>query len=279
MHYNARDWMPFGAGMDFTSLVATTSSIDHSLLQRLFRGELLAVRVPGFCTERRCQILAERLYERLSTQRAQGGGIYDSDIDSFWSAYGDETRRNRYFDSALPLQRRLRDLSSPYSSPIDVLRLALDEAWPAGACLLSMSGRKLPFGITRLWETGSTALPHQDVLWREIGRDGEAASQVGQLGVNVYLETSGSGGELELWNFKVSDIEYERSSNDYRGSYGYPRSMLPEESVVVTPEVGDLILLDTTRVHAVRGVTEGRRITLSGFIGSWGEEQPLRCWS
>jgi hypothetical protein len=263
--------------MSLNNRLATVDSIDQHVLTELFSGTILGIRVPNFYDTLYCKSLAGMLYQAIEDE-STSGGIYESDIDSFWNVMNDAARWERYFAVALPVQRRLRRFSSPYPSPIDLLRLALDEAWPGGATLMTMSGRKMPFGITRLWRTGNEALPHQDALWREI-QVPEAASLISQLGVNVYLDTADEGGELETWDFVITDEQYEKLRDEYPGSYGYPRDMLPEESLLIAPQVGDLVLVNTMRAHAVRKITCGQRMTMSGFVGNTGIDQPLRCWS
>ncbi|MGP3947722.1 2OG-Fe(II) oxygenase [Streptomyces sp. 7N604] len=252
-------------------------SLDQQVLADLFDLKYIAVRVPGFYDPMYSKSLSGLLYQEIDDSAS--GGIYESNIDSFWNVMKDKERRERYFNVALPLQQRLRRLSAPYPSPVDLLRLALDEAWPGGAGLMKMSGRKMPFGITRLWRTGSEALPHQDVLHREIGEEDDTVRLVSQLGVNIYLDTADEGGELETWDHVITDEAYEDLRDEYEGSYGYPRSMLPEESLLISPEVGDLVMVNTTCAHAVRKITRGRRMTVSGFVGNSGTDQPLRCWS
>lgn len=261
-----------------SSKLATVDALDGQVLAALFAREVIAVRVPGFYDPLYSKFLSSALYEEV--ERADTtGGIYDSNVDSFWNVMDDPERRDRYFAAALPLQRVLRELSTPHPSPVDLLRLALDEAWPGGATLMSIAGRKMPFGITRLWRTGREALPHQDALWREIDEHDDAVPLVGQLGVNIYLDTADAGGELETWDFVITDEQYTSLREQYPGSYGYAHSMLPAESLLISPEVGDLVLVNTMCAHAVRKITKGRRMTVSGFVGNAGADQPLRCWS
>ena len=264
--------------MSLTSRLATVNVLDGKVLSALFGGNVLAILVPKFYDALYCKNLAAGLYESIDKDSVTGG-IYDSDIDSYWNVMNDPAREERYFAMALSSQERLRRLSAPHPSPIDLLRLALDEAWPGGATMMTMAGRKMPFGITRLWRTGSEGLPHQDVLWREVGRRDEVARLTGQLGVNVYLDTADEGGELETWDRAITDEEYATLRDDYPGSYGYPREMLPDESLLITPRVGDLVLINTMRVHAIRRITRGQRMTISGFVGSSGAGAPLGCWS
>lgn len=263
--------------MALNTKFATVEVLDAQVLADLFDKKYIAVRVPRFYDPAYAKTLSDLLYKEIDS--AVAAGIYESNVDSYWAVAKDGQRRERYLEAALPLQKRLRRLSAPHPSPIDLLRVTLDELWPAGASLMRMGGRKTPFGATRLWRTGSEALPHQDVLRREQTDDTRSIDLLGQLGVNIYLDVADEGGGLEAWDHVITDEEYVRLGSRYEGSYGYQREQLPPQSMVIFPEVGDLVMINTAYVHAVRKITAGRRVTVSGFVGSSGNEQPLRCWS
>ncbi|WP_372422054.1 2OG-Fe(II)-dependent halogenase WelO5 family protein [Salinarimonas chemoclinalis] len=258
--------------------LAVVDTLTEDVLLRLFKRDLIVVRVPNFYHPEYCAALAERVVADIDD--GAGAGIYASNIDSFWAARRDKERHRRYFEHGIVLQRHMREVSEPHASPIDLLRLTLEESWPGGANLMRNSGRKAPFGISRLWREGSEGLPHQDLIYRETSAVEEEPTKIrDQIGVNVYLTTSRVGGELETWDVVIEDAEYEKIADRFEGSYGYTRDMLPRESIVIQPQVGDLIMINTACVHAIRKIIDGERLTISGFVGSAGEDQPLLCWS
>ncbi|BAI74121.1 hypothetical protein AZL_a05900 (plasmid) [Azospirillum sp. B510] len=264
--------------MAISDKLIVVDTLTEDVLRKLFRREHIVVRVPKFYNPEYCAALAEGVMADIVD--TAGSGIYASNIDSLWAARRSEDRHRRYFETGIVIQRRLRQVSAPHVSPTDLLRLTLDEAWPGGTALMCRNGLKAPFGISRLWRVGSEGLPHQDLLKRELGDDKLDELKISdQIGVNIYLTTSSAGGELETWDFVVSDDEYEEIAQRFEGSYGYPREMLPRESLVVAPEVGDLIMVNTACVHAIRKIVDGERLTISGFVGCAGEDRHLLCWS
>lgn len=257
--------------------LAVESSLTFNSLCGLLMGSILAVRIPKFYETDRCKYLSDILSNSVKNQSTSSGKIYISDVDSFWNTLDKPELKESYFNTAIPTMRRLRKLSCPYASPMDLLRLELDEIWPSGASIMHLGTKTMLFGITRIWQVGFEALPHQDVFWREIPNSNEAKDQISQLGVNVYLSSADLGGELEIWNYSFSDEDCER--HGIKGSYGFSRSLLPNNSLVIKPQAGDLIIFNTTKVHAIRKILQGERITISGFIGYWGMDKPLKCWS
>lgn len=253
-------------------LLETTLTAD--VIRRLVSGDALAVRIPRYHPPELCQKLLAPLLSVLDGEAFQR--IYRSNVPAFTDAASDAATRRRYFDSTARVMAAVRDVCQPYASPVDRLRCELDEIWPGGAKLLRLRGSPLAFGMLRVWSGGAQALPHRDVLGLAALGVPEAETFTEQLGVNVYLRVPDRTGEgaVELWDTTEGGAEH-----GIDGTYGYRRELLPAPAVVVHPEPGDLLILRSTRVHAVRPTSAGERVTLSGFIGHRDADTPLHLWS
>lgn len=164
--------------------------------------------------------------------------------------------QQHYYDNALPGIRRLRAAAAPYLSPIDRLRVELDELWPAGATVASFKGRKMFVGIARVMQAdrshASHESPHFDALPPAI------CPLDGQLAANIFIAVPPTGGELEVWGAPPLPPEAVLPDN-WRDIGGDP--------IVVKPEVGDLLLFNSRRPHATTPFASGDRISLQCFIG------------
>jgi hypothetical protein len=250
--------------------------ITFSDLVELFEGRCSAIRVGGYYPEDLCSDVLTRIVKAIDPAKRSASDIYLTNATPFYNVAGNAAAEKLYFQNSLKSIRALRELCAPMLSPVDAVRLDLEEIWPAGCSLMKIGGQTMSFGIARIWQAGSEALPHQDVLQREIA-DESTGGLKGQLGMNVYLETAEEGGELEVWDYYVSDDRMRELG--ITGSYGYARGELPRPSCVISPVVGDLILINTLHVHAVSQIRRGRRTTLSGFVGYWGTDEGLRLWA
>ena len=261
---------------DISQCLVVEEKLQSDTLIHLFAGNILAIKIPNFCEKARCEHLSKALSCYVKEETTSSGKIYLSNFDSFWNTIDNNHLRLQYFSRAVAALRQIRLISHPFLSPADLLRLELDEVWPYGSSLMHIEKQAMFFGIIRIWVEGTEALPHQDLLHREIS-DLVTTDEYSQLGANIYLQPAEDGGALEIWDHVFSDKDCEK--HNLKGSYGFSRDLLPKDSLVIHPEQGDLILLNTTKVHAIRKILRGERITISGFIGYWGKQKPLKYWS
>ncbi len=62
-------------------------------------------------------------------------------------------------------------------------------------------------------------------------------------------------------------------------TYGLDYKKIPPPSVDIRPQVGDLVMADSTKVHAVTKVEKGLRIAVNCFLGFRGIHEPITLWS
>lgn len=198
------------------------------------------------------------------------------DLQSLGTSMGEAelspAHEEAYFSTAPQTRESIRcNLFQPYLSPIDLIRLLADEAWPAGATIARQNSKQMLSGIVRRWVKGGQANPHIDQ--RELPLLA-ALSLRRRIAVNVYLATppAGQGGEIEFWDRIESETEYERMK---RSDYGVDRDHLGDPALVIQPRPGDLVAFDAARLHGVRGVASGERVTAACFLGVSSTEHPL----
>jgi hypothetical protein len=262
-------------------IVRQTVQISNQLNQRelvkLASGEVQAIHIPNYYP----QDLSALMAQRLINHPLFGHYVNAPDIGRIGMAYFETTAsehlHQKYYEQANEAIQLVRDIFHPYVSPLDLLRLQLQELWAQGANIENIEGQHMFVGLTRVFQDGAGALPHQDCLaWDAPGNE-RATELLSQLTANIYLSTSEIGGEVELWKQRLSLEEYD--SLRFENQYGLDRAKLPLPDVTIKPQVGDLILFNASNLHAVSAARGGQRVTLSMFIGYRGEDRPLSYYS
>ncbi|MGV3722381.1 MAG: hypothetical protein ACO1SX_15850, partial [Actinomycetota bacterium] len=174
--------------------VIVTKELKPEDLFDLGMERALGIRIPGYLPAPLCRRVSRHLLRnpRLNGYRVEPRILRDG--QTLFDAAGDAAAREEYFGSASSDTRALRELFVPYLSPIDRLRLELDEVWPGGAHLLELGGRKCSSGRTRVFRDRAEALPHQDQIHRDASDFSIAHEMVAQLAVNCYVQPAAGGG-------------------------------------------------------------------------------------
>jgi hypothetical protein len=281
-----------GLGPDGSGIL-TGTELTRELLMELFERRACAIRIPGFCGPELAASLSAWLLDSAGYEnwavRKQDGEFTPS--DTFYSANTPfnvalkaEDAFRSYFTQALPAVRRLRAASRDLT-PIDKLRLELEELWPRGARIDSYKGLKMSVGIGRVM----TPAGMLDGIARTEGMchvDGFSLAnrRSGFFSANIYLRVPDSGGELMVWNVGVSplrlacNLSLVRKLLDFdASSQAFIRSKLPRP-LALKPEAGELVIIDSGRPHAVRAFEQGFRVTLQSFI-RYRAGEPLALWT
>lgn len=246
-------------------------------LLKLARRDIGAIHVKGFYPKEIAQKAVQKAinhpdlgyYTKKYTSSV--GRVFMPHIDSEW----DSKLAKKYHSEAIDNIHSMRTLFLPYLSPIDHVRLLLQEFWPAGANLQRLQGENCFVGAIRVFKpTVSSFYPHHDRLDEESDSP-EAKSLIEQLVANVYLQVPEKGGELQLWLRDPTESE----KNIIRDVEGLlPESVEPPK-LTIHPEAGDLIIFSSRMLHAVTPGQDKHRVGAAAFIGCHGFNKPLTYWS
>jgi hypothetical protein len=247
-------------------------------LFRIFENsEIAALRIRNLISASACEDIAARLLASEEIVRhADVEGLRVLGLSHFQVARN-VALRSKYAEEARTSAGTLRFLSAPHASPFDSALAFLAQSWSGGCQIMTLptEGNLSPFTI-RIYGNGVGIDPHQDILSAESPNDAKARVFTTQLAANIYL-SMGEGGALEIFDEAHSATGYTDLSE---GPKVVERDRLPPPEVTLEPEVGDLVVFPSRRVHAVapnRG--EIPRITVSFFIGVMSEQEPLQLWA
>jgi hypothetical protein len=260
-----------------TEKIRYVEKLDKSDIQELFAGNILALRYPGFCSESAAAQISKAMIEHKLFKQYQdnrgfgrlGQGFIELLFGAPWESY--VSTKNEVME-AFQVERGV--------SPIDKLQTELVRAW--GECTIpAHQGHTLRQVMGRVMrEGGQPIVAHDDYLKNNVAQFPWADSQKGQLAVNVYISVPEVGGELVLWDMSLLPHEYDRlrlQRSDQR--YGLDEKQLPPPSATLKPMLGELILINSCKLHGIRAVILGQRVTLASFVGYTSPEKPLWLWS
>lgn len=272
-----------GLPLDAAEIITSHKVLQTSHLIRLMQHQATAVHIKGFYDPQTAAALGKELANeagcrnwKVSTSR----GLESSDVSTLGLPYNvvAPSRQEEYFNEVQrELQKRRTDANDrPRLWPLDLLRLQLDEAWPAGAGLArEMAGHKRPFsgGLTRImkgptrWKKGFIHVDEMGIL----------NPQRGLFSANIYLQLPRDDEEeqniLDIWPVAIrSRWDWYRnalllaglSSQDAEDQMRLRTAMGKALTISVAP--GDLVLICAQRPHAAIGFQSGVRVSLQCFV-------------
>jgi hypothetical protein len=256
--------------------------LSCDLLERLARNDIAAVRLKHFLSEQSCLALSGRFVsDQRCARRLEG-------IHVLGQAHAvvmkkEEPLKEPYFAVPNPYVRILNEHASALGipSPLETILRVLGAAWPVGIqCERFDYGAPMSPFIVRLFESGHRALAHQDCLADKMPYCRAAAALKAQWGLNLYLNMPDEGGELELYLRYVVPAAFDLLRLDGENSYAIDTARVGDVLVRLRPEVGDLILFNSTLLHSTaQGQGPRKRVTLSAFVGMRGRSEPLTIWA
>lgn len=246
-------------------------------LLKLANREIGAIHVKGYYPVD----IAEKVAQQAINHQALGhyhkqhtssvGRVYMPHIDT----KRDPELTKKYHDQALPAITDVRSMFHPYLSPVDRVRLELQELWPAGANLMRLRERACFVGAFRVFQPQTSEFyPHNDAIDQETDAP-EIEGILNQLVANIYLQVPDEGGNLQLWLREPTEEET-RIILDVEGLE--PDTVEPPV-VEIHPEAGDLIIFSPRMLHAVTAGQGMHRVGAAAFIATKGPKEPLVYWS
>ncbi|MEV4924790.1 2OG-Fe(II)-dependent halogenase WelO5 family protein [Streptomyces roseoverticillatus] len=244
---------------------ATSTGFTRARISDLAAGRCAALRVPDLLPRRVVEETLEALEARAFD--AYGRKRVSPPVMRFGVGVSDYckngTLANAYWPAVDTHRKDWEDLGLPFD-PFEECRAALGADWPGGIRVGRRSGREMGAGVAR--EPNQGFRVHFDDTLREFFRgDLLDSTIVTQFAFNMYLSVPESGGETIIWRHR-----WDPADEAFRlpGSYGYDESVVGDvESIELSPEVGEAVLLNPHFFHAVRPSRGARRIALGFAVG------------
>lgn len=251
--------------MRWEFLTADTLSCD--LILAIYRKEIPGVRIPDYCPPEVARTLAEALlhespgmnYEVRWYRGGEKGhrtefrtvGYEPTDVDRVGPTDSAPEPDGAAASAWRPLAmiRWIRAQVAPCLSPVDRLRLELDEVLPMGANLSTRpDGTKAMVGVGRVMHR-SDELVHADTGRR------------GCLTENIYLRPPEEGGETRVWNYSGAFL-------DSPGSYLFEPGEIPSSapSCLLRPAAGELAIWNPACPHVVHAFRDGPRVSIQTWL-------------
>ena len=263
-----------------STFIQTENKITTESIEKLINDKEVALVIKNFCSHDTCEKLTDKILKSQNIQKYTHEVNENNEIKHKY--YGvnrvgtpfnmtyNLTQNNlieEYYINATKGIETIRAFCSPFLSPIDKLRLELDEIFIPGATVAYFENKKMLVGIGRIalptHSHMSEEQPHFDALPLKY------AHLEAQFAANIYLNVPSNGGELELWD-TPSLSPLSKVPHNWR-------TQLPQ-SIKIKPQKGDLIIFNCRKPHAICSFTEEKRVTIQVFIG-YQKGLPLMLWN
>lgn len=256
-------------------MILEYKDFNENSLSMLLDNKINYLVVKNFITHDLCRKLCVKLFDNDVKGYINAPSIGRIGM-AFYETENKKELLEKYFSIADENIQILRNKCYPLISPMDILRCRLDEIWSAGSMIESIMGKKMFVGLARVVKPNITFLAHHDIFEKDAPESFRAKSLISQIACNVYLQMPENGGELIIWEKELLPKVFDDLRKD---SYGISIDYLGEPSHIIKPEIGDLILFNSKKMHAISPGDSCSRFSLSCFIGYRGKHQSLSIWS
>ncbi len=248
--------------------------LSHKAIIDLAKGHVNALVLKDFYDV----TLLSRVCENILGSTNKGSLYHAKEFERIGHAYSEVSsaaQKELYHSNVEKNNIIIRNFFPQGNDPMEKFHLLLNNAWPKGASLLELESQKCFAGICRILNPNISLDPHIDKIERNFLNHELVLES--QLSANLYLKMPSSGGEVDFWNLEPTDEHYEKLKGQRH--YGISRYDLPPPDTTYKPSAGELLILNSRKIHAVKYSKLEKRITLSCFIAFSGNNEPLRYWS
>lgn len=181
-------------------IIVEKDKLHLSDLCDLIEGRTTALRISSFYDPKHIHVIVQSIINSpLYGNYTQSGAENIAYVGMILFDTSDCIEKRKYYNhKAVEWIQQIRAQINPYMSPIDKLRLELDELWPHGASIVCLNNKKLFCGLVRIFKEGSEAKPHMDVFSRDAPNDIESREVEAQLATNVHLSVVDNGRALVI---------------------------------------------------------------------------------
>lgn len=258
--------------------IAVASTLTARLLRALFDRKLCAIHIPKYCASALAGRAGRVMLQgaRITNWRIPlANGSIRTDMNYILGmprqiADSSASNARKYLRDSVPMMERVRAAFSPAPAPLDQLRLQLDEMWPDGAERMKFRDRRCRVGLIRVMRP-------ETMFSGVAGRKGvvhvDAGIAAKLFSANLYLRLPPQGGEIRIWNLGLNARTADHPI--YRliagaGAFDHRAQELIHDQLpapqIIRPRQGDLVILDSSRPHAVAGFERGVRMSLQTFL-------------
>lgn len=266
---------------NFSHMETSAADIDPDIIHDIIThgdhdGVIVYVIRDAFSTSAAARIVQN--FDRLLSETAGGNRSDDGYVKTNqigatqFSRSGEEYVREVIQTSPLSLDL-LEDVTHDEIEQIFNTELLERTFAKKGVVFRSSRYKNIPggFATLRRWlDNGQMSLlPHDDTA--QLGcaeKDGYEVARAGHVvSYNAALEATEKGGALKVWNLNPDEDCRVRLGLSNTG-YPYPIAELSDlESMTVQLRQGDAYFLNSSFIHGVSSLVEGRRLSAGRFIG------------
>lgn len=260
--------------MPMNELIKTNPELKAEDIRDIFSGHLLALRIPSYFSSEIGKEASRKLTQQHGVNRWHIGleNQVLTDMNYLLGIPRQVAQKSpegieAYHKSQESFLVNLRRAFPGGGNPLEKFLSELNDQFEGQMKISEFEGRPGLPAVARFMSPETMLAPDQDGICHI-----DSSPDRKMLSANLYLELPETGGELEMWNWPLSQedsqgalyrmVTHHAFDENFRGKI---KPFLPTVIEVPVKE-GDLIIFDTSKVHAVKGFQNGRRLTLQTFL-------------